>query len=122
MVAGWRAAVAGDGTVGAAQCRQCHSSSADQHTNTDCSEPGVTNHRPSCRLNNQSEAALQTVMAASAYLSQGSQGPGPASEAGGETDGVMNLVNPAVSQGYSLPREQVVRQHRVIYTTQFILS
>ena len=41
-------------------------------------------------------------MATSAYLSQG--GP-PNSD---QEDGVMNLVNPAVSQGYSIPREQVV--------------
>ena len=42
-------------------------------------------------------------MATSAYLSQG--GPPNSSD---QEDGVMNLVNPAVSQGYSIPREQVV--------------
>jgi len=41
-------------------------------------------------------------MATSAYLSQG--GPPNSSD---QEDGVMNLVNPAVSQGYSIPREQV---------------
>ena len=43
-------------------------------------------------------------MATSAYLSQG----GPPPNTSDQEDGVMNLVNPAVSQGYSLPREQVV--------------
>jgi hypothetical protein len=43
-------------------------------------------------------------MATSAYLSPG---PPPLSEQ--EEGGVMNLVNPAVSQSYSVPREQVVR-------------
>ena len=49
-------------------------------------------------------------MATSAYLSQ--QGPpsnGPGAGAGEqEADGVMNLVNTNTSQGYTLPREQVV--------------
>ena len=45
-------------------------------------------------------------MATSAYLSQG--GPGaPSSDQ--EEGGVMNLVNTSASQGYTLPREQVVR-------------
>ena len=47
-------------------------------------------------------------MATSAYLSQG--GPPNSSD---QEDGVMNLVNPAVSQGYSIPREQVVGLHFV---------
>ena len=47
-----------------------------------------------------------TIMATSAYLSQG--GPGaPSSDQ--EDGGVMNLVNTSASQGYTLPREQVVR-------------
>ena len=47
-----------------------------------------------------------TIMATSAYLSQG--GPGaPSSDQ--EEGGVMNLVNTSASQGYTLPREQVVR-------------
>ena len=44
-----------------------------------------------------------TIMATSAYLSQGG-GP-PSSD---QEEGVMNLVNTSNSQGYSLPREQVV--------------
>ena len=48
-------------------------------------------------------------MATSAYLSPGPPPLSDQEERGGE--GVMNLVNPAVSQGYSVPREQVVR-HR----------
>ena len=48
-------------------------------------------------------------MATSAYLSPGPPPLSDQEERGGE--GVMNLVNPAVSQSYSVPREQVVR-HR----------
>ena len=51
-----------------------------------------------------------TIMATSAYLSQG--GPGaPSSDQ--EDGGVMNLVNTSASQGYTLPREQVVRTDNI---------
>ena len=50
-----------------------------------------------------------TIMATSAYLS--AQGPPSAGTVTSEHEdnGVMNLVNTPNSQGYSLPREQVVR-------------
>ena len=50
-------------------------------------------------------------MATSAYLSQASPagGPGPGAPSDQETEGVMNLVNTSASQGYTLPREQVVK-------------
>ena len=44
-------------------------------------------------------------MATSAYLSQG----GPGAPSSDQEEGVMNLVNTSASQGYTLPREQVVR-------------
>lgn len=53
-------------------------------------------------------------MATSAYLSQAGSGPSPAAGPGPgapsdqENEGVMNLVNTSASQGYTLPREQVV--------------
>ena len=51
-----------------------------------------------------------TIMATSAYLSQSQGSAPPASD---QEDGVMNLVNTSNSQGYSLPREQVVGlQHK----------
>ena len=61
--------------------------------------------------------SLMTIMATSAYLSQG--GPGaPSSDQ--EDGGVMNLVNTSASQGYTLPREQVVRTYsnmgRIIFS------
>ena len=48
------------------------------------------------------ETPLEWRMATSAYLSPG---PPPLSD---QEEGVMNLVNPSVSQGYTVPREQVV--------------
>ena len=53
-----------------------------------------------------------TIMATSAYLSA-AQGPPSAGTVTSEHEdnGVMNLVNTSNSQGYSLPREQVVRVH-----------
>ena len=53
-----------------------------------------------------------TIMATSAYLSA-AQGPPSAGTVTSEHEdsGVMNLVNTSNSQGYSLPREQVVRLH-----------
>ena len=55
-----------------------------------------------------------TIMATSAYLS--AQGPPSAGAVSGEQEesGVMNLVNTSNSQGYSLPREQVVG-HRLMH-------
>ena len=54
-----------------------------------------------------------TIMATSAYLSQGG-GP-PSSD---QEEGVMNLVNTSNSQGYSLPREQVVGFRTSISNTE----
>ena len=59
-------------------------------------------HQPGDQQN--PNLSLMTIMATSAYLSQG--GP-PTSDQ--EEGGVMNLVNTSASQGYTLPREQVVR-------------
>ena len=48
-------------------------------------------------------------MATSAYLSQG----GPGAPSSDQEEGVMNLVNTSASQGYTLPREQVVRTDNI---------
>ena len=64
-----------------------------------------------------------TIMATSAYLSA-AQGPPSAGTVTSEHEdsGVMNLVNTSNSQGYSLPREQVVRLHTCRWKKNAVLK